>query len=114
MTGQIVVITPEELELIVMRAVRKALSAAADEGMVSQTGSPLGPRRHAEAVKRRIATGAPGAAKVGRRYLLTQDALAEELSGLSRPLASSNDAGEDLRRELRAIGAKRVSNERNP
>ena len=48
-----------------------------------QTGSPLGPRRHCSAVDRRIATGDPGAARVGRRALLSPEALAEELAAAS-------------------------------
>jgi hypothetical protein len=103
----LIALSPEDLEVIVARAVRRALNAAADDGMISQAGSPLGPRRHADAVKRRLAAGLPGAAKVGRRYLLSPDALTEELSrtsaatacgGAAHPLA--DDPGAKLRREL--------------
>lgn len=100
----LVVLTPEDLEALVVRAVRRALTAAADDGMTPQSGSPLGPRRHCDAVKRRLAAGAGGAAKIGRRYLLTPAALQEELSQVSstkayRPMVEG-DPGARLRREL--------------
>jgi len=50
---------------------------------VDQTTSPLGQRRHCAAVKRRIAAGDEVAAIVGRRHLLSQQALANELAALS-------------------------------
>jgi hypothetical protein len=105
-TQTLIALSPEELEDIISRAVRKALSTAAEDGMRPQTGSPLGPRRHCAAVKRRLATGQPGAVRAGRRYLLSEAALAEELIRLSAtpaPEAASTDAGERLQRELRAL-----------
>lgn len=54
-----------------------------EPNMIAQTGSPLGARRHCYAVKRRLARGEPGAAVIGRRHLLTPDALAEELQRAS-------------------------------
>lgn len=61
-----------------------------DPRWVGQEFSPLGPRRHIAAVRRRIADaealgkapGEVGAAVVARRYLLTQESLAEELGKL--------------------------------
>lgn len=50
--------------------------------MIPQTGSELGARRHREAVKRRVASGEGGAAIVGRRFLLSPEALREELGRL--------------------------------
>jgi len=38
----------------------------------------LGPRRHCAAVRRRLAENKPGAAKIGRRFLLSPAAYAEE------------------------------------
>jgi hypothetical protein len=102
----LIALSPEDLEAIVARAVRRALNSAADDGLISQAGSPLGSRRHCNAVRRRLASGAHGAAKVGRRYLLTPDALAEELSRTSVATACGgtaervNDPGAKLRREL--------------
>jgi hypothetical protein len=37
--------------------------------------------RHIAAVRRRLAAGAPGAARVGRRFLLTIDAVVDEVFG---------------------------------
>jgi hypothetical protein len=48
--------------------------------MINQHDSELGPRRHREAVKRRIANGEGGAGLAGRNYLLTREAVREELA----------------------------------
>ena len=53
---------------------------AANEGMIGQEQSLLGRRRHCAAVQRRVAAGLPGAAIVGRKHLLSPEALREELS----------------------------------
>lgn len=63
---------------VVLRGLREG-----DPGWVDQTTSPLGPRRHCAAVQRRVRSGIAGASVVGRRYLLSTEALAEELSRLS-------------------------------
>lgn len=47
---------------------------------VLQRNSPLGRNRHVAAVRRRIELGLPGAYRVGRAYMLTLDALREELA----------------------------------
>jgi hypothetical protein len=49
--------------------------------MINQHDSELGPRRHRDAVKRRIANGEGGAGRAGRDYLLTREAMREELAG---------------------------------
>jgi hypothetical protein len=48
--------------------------------MINQHESELGPRRHREAVKRRIERGEGGAGRAGRNYLLTREAVREELA----------------------------------
>src|SRR5262245_36650319 len=48
--------------------------------MISQHESDLGPRKHREAVKRRLDHGEGGAGRDGRRYLLTREAMREELA----------------------------------
>ena len=51
-----------------------------DPRWVDQSMSVLGPRTHIKACKRRLAENLPGARKHGtRRYLLSQEAIAEEL-----------------------------------
>lgn len=66
----------------------KELRSANDE-WVSQVDSPLGNRRHCAAVRRRIERGAVDASIVGttsnRRFLLTREALNEELMGICKP-----------------------------
>lgn len=44
----------------------------------------LTPRMHCAAARRRIEQNLPGAKKVGDRYMLTTDAIAEELDRLGR------------------------------
>ena len=76
--------------------------------MVDQSKSPLGRRRHCNAVKRRIGNGEPGAARVGRRYLLTPDALTDELHRLGQgPPPKGESVADELRRELGLIRKKR-------
>jgi hypothetical protein len=75
-------------------------------GWVDQHGSPLGPKRHCAAVRRRVASGSGDAAIVGRRMLLSPEALAEELSRASRrakPIRSEGSVTDDLARELRLV-----------
>lgn len=75
-----------------------------EPGMVAQGESPLGPRRHCNAVKRRVARHQPGAAIIGRRHLLSQEALREELAGTSSARAlreePADTPGNALRRKL--------------
>jgi hypothetical protein len=79
--------------------------------MVDQDDSPLGPRRHCRAVARRLASGEPGALKLGRRQLLTRQALAEELERLAKRRAAKTAAAaseqdpvqERLERRLRLL-----------
>ena len=71
-------------------------------GWFDQSVSPLGRRRHIQAVRKRVAAGAGGAAIVDRRHLLSREALAVELEGHGSKVESDDDA--DLRRELRLVG----------
>lgn len=72
------------------------------EGWASQSESPLGSRRHRTAVCRRMAAGLPGAAKVGRKHLLSRDALAEELEALGKKSTAPKRETDDLEAKLRA------------
>lgn len=60
------------------------LSAGTRADMQDQVGSPLGRRRHIAACRQRVARGDVGAAVVGRRHLLSRDALAAELEALTK------------------------------
>ncbi|HKQ68264.1 MAG TPA: hypothetical protein VJT73_02955 [Polyangiaceae bacterium] len=82
-----------------------SLDGGAPADHIDQTTSALGPRRHCRAVKRRIASGQSGAAIVGRRHLLSPEALAEELTRVGQtPEASVVD---ELRASLRLIDGGR-------
>lgn len=77
---------------------------------VDQRSSPLGRRRHCAAARRLIAEGDGRAFISGRRHLLTEDAVAEELARLS--LVPANEAeGESEsayeRAMARALGAEK-------
>lgn len=85
-----------------------------EPGMVSQEASPLGPRRHCAAVKRRVARGEPGAARIGRKYLLSPDALAEELGracrapkGVAPDSAPAGSVRAELERKIRLVQSGR-------
>jgi hypothetical protein len=75
-------------------------------GWTDQSSSPLGRRRHVARVRARIAAGQGGAAQIGRRYVLSQEALDEELTLLSGPKkVEQSESGPDaLRRRLGLVG----------
>jgi hypothetical protein len=59
--------------------------ARLESGWLGQEHSPLGPRRHVEAVRRRLAVGRNDAAIDDSRYLLTIDAVVDEFFGAREP-----------------------------
>lgn len=75
--------------------------------LVDQRTSPLGSRRHCDAVRRRIADGDSGATCVGRNYYLTRDALAAELQRTGRAVTRSPAASADAD-ALRELGLRRT------
>jgi hypothetical protein len=68
----------------IARAVVAELRAGDAPGLIDQTASPLGRRRHIAAVRARVARGDSSAAIVGRRCLLAREALDAELATLAR------------------------------
>jgi hypothetical protein len=72
-------------------------SAGQGSGYVSQRQSPLGSRRHRNAVERRIQGGEGGAYKIGRNHFLTQDALVAEMSGRAAPGPGVSNDGHPTR-----------------
>jgi hypothetical protein len=96
-------------ELAERLAARVADRLRGGEGdMVAQTRSPLGARRHCHVVKRRVACGEHGAAIIGRRHLLSPQALAEELARAStkprgQGVGSQNSVRSELLGELSMI-----------
>jgi hypothetical protein len=89
------------------RAVVLELRAGEAPGLVDQTRSPLGPRRHRSAVQRRLGRGEPGASLVGRRHLLTQEALAEELARATH--ATPKDKGVSVEALAAELGLRVVN-----
>ncbi len=93
----------DELASRVAAMVAERLNGGALPGATDQSRSPLGKRRHIAAARRRIAAGLPGAAQVGRRYLLSSDALADELARISgRHTETAAPASGTVRAELLA------------
>jgi hypothetical protein len=88
--------------------VSERLSCGSLPGAIEQARSPLGRRRHIAAVRRRVAAGQPGAAIVGRRHLLSAEALTEELARAGQcpeaaPSPASGSVRAELERELRLV-----------
>jgi len=87
---------------LVAEKVEARLRRSADDD-VEQADSPLGPRRHIKAVRRRMIKGQAGARKDGRRYFLSPDALREELA---RVHGKSFDKEEPVKPPLAKAAAK--------
>lgn len=87
-------------ELVAAKVVAQ-LRAGDVPGMVDQSKSPLGRRRHIAAVRRLVASGEPGAAQVGRRYLLSRERLDVELGALGKAAPVADELGA-LRRKFAA------------
>jgi hypothetical protein len=86
-----------------IRSMVRAELRGVDPSWVDQHLSVLGPRKHIEAVRRRLSADPPelGARhdKKARRYLLSQEAIAEELGRLSAPGVRKTRAENDLDEE---------------
>lgn len=67
--------------------------------LIAQKGSPLGTRRHVQAVERRLRTGAPGAYVSGPNRYLTPEALEEERSA-PRPPKAPQGRLDPIQREI--------------
>lgn len=68
---------------------------------LSQAESPLGRRRHINACRRRMESKLDGAGQVGRKFLLSPEAIAEELGS---PVETKPSAAESLEQKLRLVG----------
>lgn len=100
-----------------LRAAADVLEEAATEAAaeradwMDQASSVLGSRRHIAACRRRMAAGREGAAKVGKRYLLSAEALREELASLGRPapepVEETSDYAARMRSALQVVGGDR-------
>lgn len=63
---------------------------------IAQQGSPLGNRRHCAIVRRRVARGDLGAVIDRKRFLLSREALREEMCGLGRNRDPESGAADDV------------------
>jgi hypothetical protein len=86
--GSLLSFITDELARKIGRIVARELRGE-DPRLIDQAFSQLGRRRHIAAVRRRLAEGKPGASVVGRRFLLSQEAHAEELGRLQPPPQTS-------------------------
>jgi hypothetical protein len=86
----------EELQERVKR-LEEAVGSAPMAGFIDQKKSPLGPKRHCAVTRRLWAAGDPRAMiGSGRRFLLTMDAIKEELrSGVSPSISAGHSSEED-------------------
>jgi hypothetical protein len=93
-----------------LRAVIATALGQTGTDWITQTTSPLGRVRHCTAVRKRVATGKPGAAIVGRDFQLSREALQEELAAVSRkrvpPPPEKSSVADELARELKKMGAR--------
>ena len=80
--GALAAFARELAPLVAREVVAQLRSGNVD--MIDPVSSPLGRKRHCAAVRRLVASGTPGAAIVGRRHLLSADALQAELATLSK------------------------------
>lgn len=96
----------EALAAVLEAAAAKAREIATDchanrADWIDQHSSPLGPRRHCAAVRKRVQSGDEGAAIVGRRLLLSHEALAAELARIGKPSQKKKRSiADELREEL--------------
>jgi hypothetical protein len=68
--------------------------------LIAQKGSPLGSKRHVQAVERRLQAGADGAYAVGPNRYLTPEALEEERHAPRRPARQPQGRLDPIQREL--------------
>lgn len=108
----------------IFAGIARILRAAADEAeaiaredsaerrdWIAQADSPLGPRRHISAARRRLSAGLDGVSNVGRKWLLSPEALRDEMGRLDSRVESAKQDPEleadaelsELRRELALV-----------
>jgi hypothetical protein len=84
------------------------LRGSSDE-WIDQHSSPLGSKRHCALVRSLTTAGDQRASKIGRRYLLSRDALAEAMIRQSQTKSKAPETGETvtsrLQQRLRLVGS---------
>lgn len=71
--------------------------------LIPQKGSPLGTKRHVQAVERRLQAGLPGAYASGALRYLTPEALAEEKARPAPPPPARGRL-DPIQREIAGVG----------
>lgn len=69
------------------------LRAGEFAGLIDQSGSPLGPRRHCALARRLISAGDRRACRIGRRWLIERSAIEQELGA---PAPDNNELLHEL------------------
>lgn len=82
--------------------------------MIDQAHSPLGRRTHIAAVRRLVAAGSASAAIVGRRFLLSPEAIEAELSTISKRTKVRAPSATEVQEQLLAALMKKHGIERVP
>lgn len=95
--GELGAVIPGLIDALAEAIVTK-LRSASDDGWVAQEESRLGRNKHCAAVRRRVAAGDIRAAMANGRFLLTREALNEELRGpaVAKPLAKTEPASDGI------------------
>lgn len=71
---------------------------------IAQKGSPLGTKRHVQAVERRLRGGEPGAYASGPNRYLTPEALEEERARPAPPPRPRRGKLDPIQREIAGVG----------
>jgi hypothetical protein len=85
----------------IAREVIAQLRAGETPGMVDQSASPLGRRRHIALARTLIAAGSADAARIGRRYLVRREAIDAHATELSKRAPKPKPQAVDELAEMR-------------
>ena len=97
-----------ELAREIAKAVVAELRAGDAPGMLDQSASPLGRRRHIALARELIAANSSEAARIGRRYLVTRTAVEARAAELSKR-ETCKPTPDDLAPLRAKFGLKRAS-----
>lgn len=95
-------------ELVAEKLERRMRASNQPGAQIDQSKSPLGRKKHCQAVRARLARGESGASVVGRKHYLTSEALEDELRRCTvhtakRTVIPCNSVRDELDRELRLL-----------
>lgn len=100
-----------EIARAIAREVVAELQRGEAPGLIDQTASVLGRRRHVALARELLAAGSSDAAKIGRRYLVRREAVEARAIELSRrtPRKAASAASEPSTALLESLGLKVAS-----